>query len=758
MSKSTKIYKLVNFEHQEEVKVSIVVPVCNVQKYLCECLDSLVNQSLSNIEIICVDDGSSDNSSQILDEYAYKDKRVKVIHKENSGYGDSMNMGMAFAKGEYVGIIESDDFAELDMFERLYSVAKIHHADIVKSNFYLYWDNKGEKRNELFKIVDTDEDRQMIDPLNYKNGKMFKAKASIWSALYRKEFLSEKGIDFLTTPGASFQDTSFTFKVFASTERMVLVEDAYVHYRQDNEESSINNLDKKIPYVFKEYDEIFSFINIDDFYTYERKSEKRQRLGITIASFYDACLWMYEGLSICNRYNYLIEISEKFKILLDMLPVSEIAFGECYWKYRDIKRIAKTPFDYHIWREVERYKQNGNRIDLPQNYPQKKEENIDKIQEITFSIIIPVYNAQAYLTACLESIRNQAYKNYEVICINDGSTDDTEKILRYYNSFDNRFKIWNIENSGPSVARNLGMSKAIGKYILFIDSDDFYSENAIGCLAKRMQENEIDDNTNFVFSANVSPKELSNKWLEEHLQCKDSVFEDIKFKTFYECPFLGIYIWKWAFNRKFLLENKIFFDENLKWGEDALFLFSVLETSNKVISISNKIYNYRVTNEQSLMHRIEHTKEFAKMQLKILEQILQEIYNYGEMPSKEIFEFCADFIYGAINQNRDKGDVSDFVKLIKKYNLEEFANVASDNAKGFYEWCKEYTKFSIKRKGNISGIFKCNRIGNIIKCFIKKIVPVSRQAYYDYESKKMVLMEKQINEIDLLRHDLNSLK
>ena len=273
-----------------------------------------------------------------------------------------------------------------------------------------------------------------------------------------------------------------------------------------------------------------------------------------------------------------------------------------------------------------------------------------------------------------------------------------------------------------------------------------------------MQENEIDDNTNFVFSANVSPKELSNKWLEEHLQCKDSVFEDIKFKTFYECPFLGIYIWKWAFNRKFLLENKIFFDENLKWGEDALFLFSVLETSNKVISISNKIYNYRVTNEQSLMHRIEHTKEFAKMQLKILEQILQEIYNYGEMPSKEIFEFCADFIYGAINQNRDKGDVSDFVKLIKKYNLEEFANVASDNAKGFYEWCKEYTKFSIKRKGNISGIFKCNRIGNIIKCFIKKIVPVSRQAYYDYESKKMVLMEKQINEIDLLRHDLNSLK
>jgi glycosyltransferase involved in cell wall biosynthesis len=111
-------------------KISVVVPVYNVEKYLKECIDSIINQTLEDIEIICVNDGSTDSSLEILNDYAKKDSRIIVINKSNSGYGHTMNMGLNAATGEYVGIIESDDFADKNMFEDLYKLAKEYDADI----------------------------------------------------------------------------------------------------------------------------------------------------------------------------------------------------------------------------------------------------------------------------------------------------------------------------------------------------------------------------------------------------------------------------------------------------------------------------------------------------------------------------------------------------------------------------------------------------------------------------------------------------
>ena len=118
------------------VKVSVLVPIYNVEEFLPECLDSLVNQTLKEIEIICINDGSKDNSLDIIKKYATEDKRIVIIDKKNSGYGDSMNRGLKKATGEYVGIVESDDFIDLDAFEKLYKIAKHENVEVVKSNFY----------------------------------------------------------------------------------------------------------------------------------------------------------------------------------------------------------------------------------------------------------------------------------------------------------------------------------------------------------------------------------------------------------------------------------------------------------------------------------------------------------------------------------------------------------------------------------------------------------------------------------------------
>ena len=122
--------------------ISVIVPVYNVEKYLRECLESLICQTLEDIEIICINDGSTDSSLAILEEFAAKDARIKIINKENSGYGASMNAGLNAAAGEYIGIIESDDFADKKMFEDLYNLALKNDADIVKSDFYYHFSNE----------------------------------------------------------------------------------------------------------------------------------------------------------------------------------------------------------------------------------------------------------------------------------------------------------------------------------------------------------------------------------------------------------------------------------------------------------------------------------------------------------------------------------------------------------------------------------------------------------------------------------------
>ena len=126
-------------EQTNSPAVSLVVPCYNVEKYISECLDSAVNQTLQDIEIICVNDGSTDGTLAILESYAASDSRVKIISKPNGGYGETMNRGIDAALGEYVGFLESDDYIALDALEVLYRTAKdLGDLDFVKSDFYRF--------------------------------------------------------------------------------------------------------------------------------------------------------------------------------------------------------------------------------------------------------------------------------------------------------------------------------------------------------------------------------------------------------------------------------------------------------------------------------------------------------------------------------------------------------------------------------------------------------------------------------------------
>ncbi len=237
-------------------KLSILVPVYNVEKYLAQCLSSLVGQSLQDIEIICINDGSTDGSLAILQRFAKKDSRIAIIDKENTGYGDSMNKALKRAHGEYVSILEPDDWIEENAYKIMYQAAKKANADLVKTNFYRTRTNPKTGLTEDFRTSEVAQ-KETIKPSDKRE--VFQFMPAIWSAIYKKSFLIDNNINFLPTPGASYQDLSFSFKVWTLAEKAVLLPDAFVHYRIDNEGSSINN-PGKINCVVEEYAEIETFL------------------------------------------------------------------------------------------------------------------------------------------------------------------------------------------------------------------------------------------------------------------------------------------------------------------------------------------------------------------------------------------------------------------------------------------------------------------------------------------------------------------
>lgn len=298
------LHECINFTRTgEQVKVSIVIPVCNVEKYLRECLDSAVNQTLQNIEIICVNDGSTDSSLAILKEYAHRDKRVKVVNKDNAGYGHTMNIGMDMACGEYVAILESDDYIRLNMMEELYNIAIDNDADIVKGDFYRFTLKNGFLR--LFYCRISDDDTLYNRIINVSTEKELYRFANTWAGIYKRTFLQENNIRHQESPGASFQDNGFWYLSTVAAKRVIYVDKPYYCNRRDNPNSSVYQLNKAY-LINGEYKYIASRLKdmmIEDESIYSYLFQKK----------FDAYKFNYRRIDKSLKKEYILTISQEYK-------------------------------------------------------------------------------------------------------------------------------------------------------------------------------------------------------------------------------------------------------------------------------------------------------------------------------------------------------------------------------------------------------------------------------------------------------------
>lgn len=220
--------------------ISVIIPVYNVEKYICQCMDSVVNQTYHNIEIILIDDGSPDNCGKICDEYAQKDGRIKVIHKKNGGLSAARNDGIRTATGEWVTFVDPDDWLDVDSFKSVFEAIKDYDVDVIcdGGSFYEYG-NRSKKRYSFDKI-ELFEGKQRTDLMmahtlsghyDESSGRYLYATGSMWGKFYKASFLAENCLE-TNTSFHAFEDLLFNFIVFDKAKRVGVCTQIGYHYRQ----------------------------------------------------------------------------------------------------------------------------------------------------------------------------------------------------------------------------------------------------------------------------------------------------------------------------------------------------------------------------------------------------------------------------------------------------------------------------------------------------------------------------------------------
>lgn len=229
-----------------KTKISIIMPVYNVENYLKQCLESVINQTITEIEIICVNDGSTDGSLKILEQFAQKDDRIQIINKKNGGIASARNKAFNYVTGEYIGFLDSDDWIEPNMYEKLYENAKKHDSDMVMCSAHLF-DELNQKllyNLPYFTLESFDESFDDTVFNHQATGNfLFKINVTPWNKLYKASFLKENNIKFYE--GLDFEDNPFFYESYLKAKKVSLLRDYLYFYRINRQDSFISAGNKR---------------------------------------------------------------------------------------------------------------------------------------------------------------------------------------------------------------------------------------------------------------------------------------------------------------------------------------------------------------------------------------------------------------------------------------------------------------------------------------------------------------------------------
>lgn len=285
--------------------ISIVIPVFNAEPYLRQCLDSVINQTFRNLEIIIVDDGSSDGCPAICDEYAMKDNRIKVIHKKNGGMTSARNDGIMAASGKYIGSTDADDWIEPDMFEKMLEKAEHYNADIVATNFWKFMPGEEKKISQMIESGYYDKTKITQDIL--LNG-LSRVTLSVWTKLIKKKLLVDN-LHYFDDKITMGEDTIRSISSMLDAESIYFMDEAFYHYRDPNYQL-----------VKKTYVEKFLIGTTTLFEMFEKLNNDKPSVDLTGQFFYtfvSFILFEYQRVEPKSRFKIIKAICRE-QVFIDL--------------------------------------------------------------------------------------------------------------------------------------------------------------------------------------------------------------------------------------------------------------------------------------------------------------------------------------------------------------------------------------------------------------------------------------------------------
>ena len=496
-------------------------------------MDSVLSQTYKDFEVLMVNDGSTDSSGAICQDFAERDSRFHYFEKENGGLSDARNYGLERAKGHYITFLDSDDFLFEDYLENLYHASRLSNSDITiggycrfgDSNFYFY--NDRFKSDSLVEFKDF----QAIQYLDSMLDVTFITFSTAWGKLFKRELFSELRFPY----GKYAEDQFLIWKLYMKADKIYVFNGASYVYRMNP--SGLSN--------------IFTLKHLDYIDALEERIKATKDIeGIEIQHSF-------------NMYSYVLQ-----RILGQLEEHDYIDEAKEVREKLELAEQGQYPFLSDEVKEIE--VKNGGEL---------------------VSIIVPVYNVENYLRMCLDSIEHQTYSNIEVLLINDGSPDSSGEICQEYVARDSRFRYFEKENGGASDTRNYGIERSNGKYLTFVDSDDWLSLTYVEDLYQAAIRNDADTVISHYTIYNESDRNYYIHIWDDYYE-KNYTGEEL----IVELPQLElngyIYITSWGilFNKE--LFNNVKFPKG-KVIEDSWTNYKLFFKSKKITYIHKEIYYHR---------------------------------------------------------------------------------------------------------------------------------------------------------------------
>ena len=539
--------------------ISIIIPCYNVSKYLLQCIKSVSTQSFEDIEMICINDGSTDNTLEILEDCKKYDCRIKLINQKNKGLSGARNIGLDTAQGEFIGFVDSDDYIEKDMYKILYNLINKYDTDMVICNYRMMLNGEEYPGFEQPNYLIDNREQYIIENILDNNIKNY-----VWTRLYRKNVFDNVRFPI----GRNFEDVYISMDIANNINKVYVTSDKLYYYRLRDDSISrklaLPNIDDNVYGAYSRY-----LIIKKDYY------------HLMEYNVYSMFKWLYyTKVTYYNDYSFYDRYSD----------VIECALNDYYlYPFNNINEPELIEYIYGFINNYIDYRKNKDK----------------EIYSPKVSIIITTYKRIEEFKKALTSAINQDYDNKEIIVIDDNNLNSIEhkKIADYLKDYPEVIYHSNNKNIGAALSRNKGVELSSGEFISFLDDDDILFPNKIrkeimkyyslknkkvGLIYCEVQD--IDDNGIYLDTYN---RTYEGNCLFEH------IIDFTATTSTWLCP------------KKVFKELGGF--DNVKSQQDATFILKLLTAGYEVYRVPNVLMFFK--NDKNDKNRITTINEKYIMQL-----------------------------------------------------------------------------------------------------------------------------------------------